>query len=199
MFKWKVLFVCRANQVRSQFAEAILTKLDPYRFCAYSAGFQIEENLYPSTQGIHPKAYNLLKSRGYSVNELFVKHFDEFLNKIDNMDFIITLCDKDLETPKVDYPAFLGQPVKAIWGVHDPVLLGGDEDKKDRTFLDVFNIIRRRIELFVSLPEKGLKELSIKPELNKLDKPVKIEKKIMPDDKPHKKKKNKKNKKNKNN
>ncbi len=130
MHKWTVLFVCRANQVRSQMAEAILTKQDSKRFTAFSAGYHTEPEKYPSTKGIHPKAYSLLDKRGYSVEELFVKSWHEFADKIDKVDFLITLCDKDLEEVNVDYPVYMGQPTRAIWGVYDPVLIGGNVQRK---------------------------------------------------------------------
>jgi len=149
-------------------AEAILNKLASGKFKAYSAGSSPDLNKYPDTKGVHPVAYYLLKDNGYDVSELYSKSWNEFIKQKESIDFAFTLCDNANEELKATCPVFPGQPITAHWGVEDPVLAKGSDEEINRVFLKVFNIIKRRIELFCALPLDNLKGLSLQQKLEEI-------------------------------
>lgn len=170
MKKFNVLFVCTGNSCRSQMAEAILNKIGADKFNGYSAGSSPETGKYPETRGVHPRAYSLLKENGYNAEKLHSKSWDSFLKQADKIDFVFTLCDKAQAEMEDSCPVFPGQPMTAHWGVFDPADAAGTDDKIDRVFRDVFTIIRRRIELFTSLPLESLETLALKQKLDDIGK-----------------------------
>ena len=63
--------------------------------------------------------------------------------------FVFTLCDK---AAKEDCPAWPGQPMTANWGMPDPVAAKGTPEEIERAFVQAFSELRRRINVFLSLP-----------------------------------------------
>ena len=61
-----------------------------------------------------------------------------------------------------------GQPMTAHWGVPDPASVVGIDDEKRRAFKDAFIVLKRRIELFASLPVDSLSRLALKQELDRI-------------------------------
>lgn len=57
-----------------------------------------------------------------------------------------------------------GQPVTAHWGVEDPAAAAGDDDAKRAAFLRAFSVLRRRINLLVSLHPTALDRVATKQE-----------------------------------
>ena len=74
------------------------------------------------------------------------------------MDFVITVCDNAAGEV---CPVWPGQPMTAHWGVADPGEFEGSDEVKSREFLRVANVLKRRIELFASLPIEKLDRLSL--------------------------------------
>jgi arsenate reductase len=75
------------NSTRSVMAEAILNKLGPGKFRAFSAGSQPKGKLNPST-------LDLLQGLGYETSALRSKSCDEFAKPgAPQIDFIFTVCD----------------------------------------------------------------------------------------------------------
>ncbi len=75
------------------------------------------------------------------------------------MDFVLTVCDNAAGEV---CPVWPGQPITAHWGVEDPSLFRGTDEAKSREFVRVANILKRRIELFTSLPLEKLDRLNSK-------------------------------------
>ena len=73
------------------------------------------------------------------------------------MDFVITLCDSARES----CPVWPGQPVTAHWGSPDPAAVEGTEAEQELVFWKVAQQIRRRLELFLSLPFEKLDALRL--------------------------------------
>jgi arsenate reductase len=55
--------------------------------------------------------------------------------------------------------------VSAHWGVPDPAAVEGTEEQQRKAFLDAAITLRRRIELFLSLPLQRLDAMSLQREL----------------------------------
>jgi arsenate reductase len=56
----------------------------------------------------------------------------------------------------------------AHWGVPDPAAVTGSEDQQRKAFLDAYLLLRRRIELFASLPVETLTRLALQTHLDEI-------------------------------
>ena len=140
---YNVLFLCTGNSARSIMAEALLNVLGKGRFRAFSAGS------HPSGS-VQPMALELAKSIGYDISTVHSKSWDEFATgDAPEMDIVITVCDN---AAGESCPVWLGHPALAHWGVPDPVVATGDDNKRKRAFTGAFATLRLRIELLLSLP-----------------------------------------------
>lgn len=154
---FNVLFLCTGNSARSILGEAILNRLAPGRFRAYSAGSH-------PRGAVNPNAIALLDRLGYPTQDLRSKSWDEFATPgAPKMDFIFTVCD---DAAGEMCPVWPGQPVTAHWGLPDPAAVTGDEKAVLAAFRDAYVTLQRRIELFAALPLSGLDRLAIKRRLD---------------------------------
>lgn len=149
-----VLFLCTHNSARSILAEALLNQLGQGRFKAYSAGSSPRENQQPN-----PLALETLSKAGLPVEGLYSKSWDEF-GKPDapHMDLVITVCDNAAGEVCPFWP---GQPATAHWGYADPSEVDGDDDKKREAFKQTLHMMRKRLDIFVNLPQSSLTKMSI--------------------------------------
>jgi len=81
------------------------------------------------------------------------------------MDFVITVCD---QAAGEQCPYWPGQPMTAHWGMPDPAVVKGTEAR--RAFSDTASMLRRRIELFASLPFDKLDRLSLHKQVKDIGK-----------------------------
>ncbi len=145
-----VLFLCTGNSARSIMAEALLNRLGKEHFRAFSAGS------HPAGQ-VQPMASELARSAGYE-GELRSKSWDEFAQAgAPRMDIVITVCD---DAAGEVCPVWPGQPITAHWGVADPAAVAGDEQTRRRAYLQAWALLRRRVELLLSLPLDKLDRLA---------------------------------------
>jgi arsenate reductase len=152
--KYNVLILCTGNSARSILGEAAFN--DPAigggKFVAYSAGS------HPKAQP-NPFAIELLERSGIPTRGLRSKSWDEFAGPgAPVMDFIFTVCD---QAAGEQCPFWPGQPMTAHWGLPDPAAVEGSDDEKRKAFMDAFVVIRRRVELFASLPLDKLDRLAV--------------------------------------
>ena len=149
-----VLFLCTHNSARSILAEALLNHLGQGRFKAYSAGSSPRENQRPN-----PLALETLTKAGLPVEGLYSKSWDEF-GKPDapHMDLVITVCDNAAGEVCPFWP---GQPATAHWGYADPSEVDGEDDKKREAFKQTLHMMRKRLDIFVNLPQSSLTKMSI--------------------------------------
>jgi arsenate reductase len=106
-----VLFLCTGNSARSILAEAILNSLGRGRFCAFSAGSHPKDEVHPSTIA-------LLKRKGYEVDGLRAKSWEEFAAPGGPpFDYVITVCNN---AAAEDAPLFSGKAARAHWDIPDP-------------------------------------------------------------------------------
>jgi arsenate reductase len=153
-----VLFLCTGNSARSILAEALTNSLavSKGKFRAYSAGS------HPKGAP-HPLALELLKQSRIPTNDLRSKSWDEFARPdAPAMDFVVTVCDQAAGEPCPYWP---GQPVTAHWGMPDPAAVKGTEEQKRHAFSDTASMLRRRIELFASLPLEKLDRLALEKQI----------------------------------
>lgn len=156
-----VLFVCTGNSARSIMAEGILNTLGKGRFQAWSAGSQPKGS-------VHPLALEVLDRLGMNQSDFSSKSWNEFAKPgAPEMAFVFTVCDNAAGEV---CPVWPGQPVSAHWGVYDPAAVEGSEDRKKQAFNDVAQILKRRIELMLSLPSQSLDSLSLQSQLNAIGK-----------------------------
>lgn len=147
-----VLFLCTHNSARSILAEATLNHLSKGRFKAYSAGSSPRENQTPN-----PLALQTLEKAGISTDGLSSKTWDIFaLQDAPHMDLVITVCDNAAGEVCPFWP---GQPATAHWGYADPSEVVGSDEVKLEAFKQTLHQIKRRLELFTSLPVASLNKM----------------------------------------
>ena len=142
-----VLFLCTGNSCRSILAEAIFNHLSPSGWLAMSAGS------HPTGQ-VHPRSLQLLEKEGISTVGLKSKSWDS-LPAIP--DIVITVC---ANAAGETCPAFIGPVLRSHWGVEDPAHAAGTDSEINTAFQTAYQILRHRIEAFLSLP---LSELALQP------------------------------------
>jgi protein-tyrosine-phosphatase len=158
---YNVLFLCTHNSVRSIMAEVILNHVGKGRFRAFSAGstprpapdpfaLQTLANLGLRTEGLQSKSWDVFAKRDAPV-----------------MDFVLTVCDNAAGEV---CPVWPGQPITAHWGIEDPSLFQGPEDRKLQEFARVARGLERRIELFVGLAVEKLDRTTIEKKLRDIGK-----------------------------
>jgi len=149
-----VLFLCTHNSARSILAEAILNHMGKGRFKAYSAGSSPRENQTPN-----PLALQTLERAGISTEGLRSKTWDMFaLPDAPHMDLVITVCDNAAGEVCPFWP---GQPATAHWGYADPSEVLGSDEVKLEAFRQTLHQIKRRLELFTSLPVASLSKMAL--------------------------------------
>lgn len=153
---FNVLFVCTGNSARSILAEGILNHVGAGRFRAFSAGSR------PKGE-VHPMALEVLTHLNMPHAGARSKSWYEFAQPgAPELDFVLTVCDNAAGEV---CPVWPGQPVSAHWGVYDPAAVQGSEEARMHAFNDVAQILKRRIDLMLSLPPDKLERLSVHPHL----------------------------------
>ena len=156
---FNVLFLCTQNSARSIIAEALLEKIGRGRFRAYSAGSE------PAREPV-AEVMERLKALGHDVSRLHSKSWDEFKGpQAPRMDFIIALCD----APNDQFCPDLGaQFVTGAWPLPDPAQFTGSSTERTTLLNELYAMIRRRIEIFTSLPFDSLDRMAIKARLDEI-------------------------------
>ena len=154
---FNVLFLCTQNSARSIMAEAILGKIGKGRFHAYSAGSE------PARAPL-PEVVERLRQLGHDVQHLRSKPLDEFTGpQAPRMDFVIALCD----APQGQFcPDIDTRCVTAAWPLPDPAKFVGSAAEKTTLLNELYAMIRRRIEIFTSLPFASLDRMALKTRLD---------------------------------
>jgi arsenate reductase len=153
-----VLFLCTGNSARSVMAEALLNVLGKGRFHAFSAGsFPIGT--------VQPMAAELARALGYD-EQLRSKSWDEFAQQDSPaIDIVITVCDNAAGEV---CPIWAGHPVTAHWGIPDPVAVEGNDAVRRRAFDSALLMLRRRIDLLLSLPLEKLDRVSMQQQVREI-------------------------------
>lgn len=158
---YNALFICTGNSARSILAEGLLNGLGKGRFKACSAGSQ------PKGE-VHPMARIALERLGMPATGYRSKSWGEFARPgATQFDFIFTVCDNAAGEV---CPVWPGKPMSAHWGVPDPAAVQGSDQEKLRAFQDAALVLKRRIELLLSLPMERLDAMSLQHELHGIGK-----------------------------
>lgn len=154
---FNILFLCTHNSARSIMAEALLEKIGKGRFRAYSAGSE------PAAEPM-PEVIERLKVLGHDVTKLRCKSWNEFTGPTaPRMDFIIALCD----TLDGQVCPDLGENiVTAAWPLPDPAKFTGSPTERTTLLNELYAMIRRRLEIFTSLPFASLDRMAVKARLD---------------------------------
>jgi arsenate reductase len=151
-----VLFICTGNSARSVIAEGMLNAMGLGRFRAYSAGSHPKGT-------VHPLALRQLERMRIPPEGFRSKAWDEFAGPdAPRMDFVFTVCD---QAAGEVCPVWPGQPMTAHWGMPDPAAVEGTEAVRDKAFVDAAATMKRRLELFLSLPIDKLERLAIQQQV----------------------------------
>ena len=154
-----VLFLCTGNSARSIMAEVMMNHLGGGRCMAYSAG-----NHPKGT--VHPLALATMQSMGLPVNGLRSKSWEEFARPgAPTLDVLFTVCD---DAAGEVCPLWPGKPMTAHWGVEDPAVFAGTEAEQRQKFRQVALMLRRRIELFLSLPLATIDSMTMQARLQEI-------------------------------
>jgi len=150
--QYNVLFLCTRNSARSIMAECLMNRWGERRFQAFSAGSS------PSSED-HPRPLQVLKQFGYETAGLSSKSWNEFAKPSGSkLDFVFTLCDR---AAAETCPAWPGQPVRAHWGIADPVAVSGAAVAKRKAFVKAYTELERRIRIFAALPIEVLERYAV--------------------------------------
>jgi ArsR family transcriptional regulator, arsenate/arsenite/antimonite-responsive transcriptional repressor / arsenate reductase (thioredoxin) len=156
---FNVLFLCTHNSARSIIAEAVLARTGRGQFRAYSAGSD------PAKAPL-PEVIEQLRKLGHSVDRLRCKPLADFIGPAaPRMDFVIALCD----TPEGQFcPEIDSRFVTGAWPLPDPARFDGSAVEKTTLLNELYAMIRRRIDIFVSLPFHSLDRMALKARLDEI-------------------------------
>jgi protein-tyrosine-phosphatase/DNA-binding transcriptional ArsR family regulator len=156
---FNVLFLCTHNSARSIMAEALLTRIGRGRFNAYSAGSE------PADRPM-PEVIERLKKLGHDTGMLRCKSWNEFMGPTaPRMDFVIALCD----TPQgQSCPDFGDKAMTGAWPLPDPAQFIGSAAEHTALLNELYGMIRRRLEIFTSLPFESLNKMALKARLDEI-------------------------------
>lgn len=145
--KFRILFLCTRNADRSIFAEYLLRAMAEDSFEVYSGGENPAGEVHPLVLKILLEVFKIDPAGAAS------KSWHGFADI--HFDFVITVCDNARE----NCPVFPGEPVTAHWSFTDPERFRDSPEEKYQRYLQTAFQIRRRIELFTSIPMEKLDRL----------------------------------------
>ena len=140
-------------------AEAILTKVGEGRFRAYSAGAD------PALEPL-PEVLELLRRMDHDVSALHSKSWDLFTGpNAPRMDFVIALCEvlEGQGCPDLGNTAITG-----VWPLPDPNKFTSDAIERGLLLNELYAGLKRRIDIFTSLPFATLDRIALKARLDEL-------------------------------
>ena len=136
MEKSRVLFLCTGNSVRSQMAEAFLSKYAGERFEAHSAGLE-PKTLNPLT---------VMEEAGFDLAGHRSKWIDEYLGKV-HFQYLITVCDAADKNCPSFWP---GVNQRMHWSSEDPAKFKGTDEEKLARFRQVRDLISAKIKAWLA-------------------------------------------------
>ena len=127
-----VLFLCTGNSCRSQMAEGFARTFREHGHVAYSAG--------TSPQGVNPRTIVSMAECGIDIECQESTHVHDI--PIAELDLVVSMCGHAQD----HYPEELAGVKHVHWPLPDPADAEGDEDEIMRSFAEIRNDIRERVE-----------------------------------------------------
>jgi arsenate reductase len=160
---FNVLFLCTQNSARSIMAEAILDSIGRPRFEGHSAGSK------PRPEGPLPEVLAQLRNFGHDTTGLRSKDWAEFTGPAAQpVDFVITLCDT---LNGQACPDFGETVITAAWPLPDPAKFSGSAVERAALLNELYASLRRRLEIFISLPVNTLDRMALRRQVEELADP----------------------------
>lgn len=122
-------------------AEGLLRSMAGDRLEVASAGTEATR--------VHPLAIRLMAEIGVDLTGHASKTVDGLLDQ--RWDYVITVCDSANER----CPLFPGKTSRLHWSFPDPSQARGSEDERARTFREVRDAVRRRLEAWTAEHSTG--------------------------------------------
>jgi protein-tyrosine-phosphatase len=132
----RVLFLCTGNSARSQIAEALLRTIGGNDYAVCSAGTNPRET-------IAPEAKRVIESLGVDATTMVPKDVAQFEGQ--QFDFVITLCDRALESCRSRRGA--NDPIH--WSFPNPTMV--PDEARAKAFDETATALERRIRLFITV------------------------------------------------
>jgi len=139
MHKQRVIFICIHNSGRSQIGEAILRHLAGDRYEVHSAGIESGK--------LNPLVVQAMSEIGISMDGHFAKKAQDFIDRGEQFDYIITVCD---ETNAERCPLFPGKATRLHWGYPDPSAITGSDSEKLAGIRPIRDAIAERIRQWIA-------------------------------------------------
>lgn len=134
-----ILFLCTGNSCRSILAEACFNQLAPDGWHATSAGSH-------PTGCVHPQALARLTRAHIDTCGLHSKLWDDLT---ETPDIVITVCSN---AAAETCPVYLGQAIRAHWGVEDPAAIRGSAALIEQAFDNAYQVLHHRITTLLEQP-----------------------------------------------
>jgi arsenate reductase (thioredoxin) len=142
MVKSNVLFLCTGNSCRSQMAEAWLRRLAGDRFEVFSAG--------TAPKPIHPFTCTVMAEVGVEMTGHTSKLVTDLVIPGD-LDYLITVCD---DADKNCPVGLVRARQRMHWSFEDPAVAGGSEAERLEKFREVRDLIRKRLQDWLTACKK---------------------------------------------
>ncbi len=154
---FNVLFLSQRNSARSVMAEALMNHMGKGRFKAASAGVRPVES-------VDPLVHELLDHAKVPHGNLAPKHYAQFAEAAEPLDFVFTLSDTAAGEP---LPVWPGQPTSGHWRSDDPEHTA-DEKERRLTLIRIRGELERRLRVFMNLPLESLDHISLKNHVDEI-------------------------------
>lgn len=159
MQKIRVVFVSRRNSLRSILAAACLSHLGHQRFSVYSCGQPGQ-----IARAVHPAALGALSSASIPLPRSDLRSWDKFTRSgVPWLDFVITLDSSTV----LSQPRWPDQPDAAVWP-YDDVAANNNAEEAAHAAIQMRYSLRRRLELLVNLPLRGLDRAAVRSDVRDL-------------------------------
>ncbi|MDF1821227.1 MAG: arsenate reductase ArsC [Alcanivoracaceae bacterium] len=145
----RILFLCTGNSCRSIIAEALANHLGEGRLLAFSAGS------FP-TGKVNENAVAILEKHGIPLPPLKSQSWDDYEGQ--PVDLVITVCDA---AAGESCPVWMGDALKAHWGVPDPADVEGTDEDIERAFDTTYMQMHARLDAMLTLPLTTMSEAEL--------------------------------------